>query len=56
MSRRKPGPRAQHNARLVVRVREMHKDSKGVLGAPRMHGDGVEPNARVKPRRAATLA
>ena len=56
MSRRKPGPRAQDNARLLVRVREMHQDSKGVLGAPRMHGDGVEPNARVKPRRAATLA
>ena len=38
-SGRKPGPRAQDNARLLVRIREIHEDSRGVIGAPRMHED-----------------
>ena len=36
---RKPSLRAQENARLVRRIREIHEDSRGVIGAPRMHED-----------------
>lgn len=36
---RQPSPRAQENTRLVRRIREFHKDSRGVIGAPRMHED-----------------
>ncbi|HBO7171442.1 TPA: IS3 family transposase [Pseudomonas aeruginosa] len=36
---RDPSPRAQENARLVRRIREIHEDSRGVIGAPRMHED-----------------
>lgn len=32
---RQPSPRAQENARLVKRIREIHEDSRGVIGAPR---------------------
>ncbi len=40
--KRKPSPRAQDNARLLVRIREIHEDSKGVMGALRMQEDLVE--------------
>ena len=36
---REPSARAQENARLVKRIREIHEDSRGVIGAPRMHED-----------------
>jgi len=36
---RKPGPRAQANARLLERMREIHEDSRGIIGAPRMQED-----------------
>lgn len=36
---RQPGPRARANARLLTRIREIHEDSKGVIGAPRMQED-----------------
>lgn len=36
---REPSSRAQENARLVRRIREIHEDSRGVIGAPRMHED-----------------
>ena len=29
---REPSPRAQENARLVRRIREIHEDSRGVIG------------------------
>ena len=38
-SGRTPGPRAQDNARLLVRMREIHEDSRGIIGAPRMQED-----------------
>ena len=38
-SKRKPGSRAQDNARLLVRIREIHEDSSGAIGAPRMQED-----------------
>jgi len=36
---REPSPRTQENARLAKRIREIHEDSRGVIGAPRMHED-----------------
>ena len=39
---RKPGPRARANAGLLERIREIHEDSKGVIGAPRMQEDLVD--------------
>ena len=54
-SGRKPGPRAQDNARLLVRIREMHEDSKGVLGAPRIQEDLVEEGEVVSLNRVARL-
>lgn len=34
---REPSPRAQENAPLVLRIRPIHEDSRGVIGAPHMH-------------------
>lgn len=54
-SGRKPGPRAQANSRLLVRIREIHKDSLGVIGVPRMHEDLVEDGECVSINRVARL-
>ena len=54
-SGRKPGPRAQDNARLLVRIREMHEDSKGVLGAPRTHEDLGDEGETASLNRVARL-
>ena len=54
-SGRKPGPRAQDNARLLVRMREMHEDSKGILGAPRMHEDLGDEGESASLNRVARL-
>ena len=52
---RTPGPRAQDNARLLVRIREMHEDSRGALGAPRMHEDLGDEGERASLNRVARL-
>ena len=52
---RKPGLRAQDNARLLVRIREMHEDSRGVLGAPRMHEDLGDEGEAASLNRVARL-
>ena len=36
---RKPSARETDNERLLTRIREIHDDSGGVIGAPRMHED-----------------
>ena len=36
---RPPSATAMDNARLLKRIREIHEDSRGVIGAPRMHED-----------------
>lgn len=54
-SGRKPGPRAQDNARLLVRIREMHEDSKGALGAPRIQEDLVDEGEVASLNRVARL-
>lgn len=52
---RKPGPRAQANARLLERIREIHEDSKGVIGAPRMQEDLVDEGMHASVNRVARL-
>src|SRR5699024_9812430 len=37
--RRTPSPRAVENECLLGRIREIHQDSGGVIGTPRMHED-----------------
>lgn len=54
-SGRKPGPRARANARLLERIREIHEDNLGVIGAPRMHEDLVDEGERVSVNRVARL-
>jgi putative transposase len=52
---RTPGPRASANARLLARIREIHEDSLGVIGAPRMHEDLTDEGERVSLNRVARL-
>ena len=52
---RKPSPRAEENARLLVRIREIHNDSRGVIGAPRMHEDLRDEGEQVSLNRVARL-
>lgn len=54
-SSREPGPRAQDNARLLVRMREIHDDSKGIIGAPRMHEDLTDEGESASLNRVARL-
>ncbi|RRW40388.1 hypothetical protein EGJ52_21615 [Pseudomonas luteola] len=44
---REPSQRAQENARLVRCIREIHKDSRSVIGAPRMHEDLLDEGESV---------
>ena len=53
--RRTPGPRALANARVLERIREIHEDSLGVIGAPRMHEDLTDEGERVSLNRVARL-
>ena len=50
-----PGPRARANARLLERIREIHEDSLGVIGAPRMHEDLTDEGESVSLNRVARL-
>ena len=52
---RDPSSRAQENARLVRRIREIHEDSRGVIGAPRMHEDLRDEGETVSLNRVARL-
>jgi len=52
---RLPGPRARANARLLERIREIHEDSLGVIGAPRMHEDLTDEGEFVSLNRVARL-
>ncbi len=50
-----PSPRAQANARLVKRIREIHEDSRGVIGAPRMHEDLLDEGETISLNHVAHL-
>jgi len=52
---REPSSRAQDNTRLVGRIREIHEDSRGVIGAPRMHEDLLAEGETVSLNRVARL-
>lgn len=52
---RAPSARARDNARLLERIREIHDDSKGVIGAPRMHEDLTHEGETASLNRIARL-
>ena len=52
---REPSARAKDNARLLVKIREYHADSDGVMGAPRMHEALCYAGERVGLNRIARL-
>lgn len=52
---RKPSARAKANARLLERIREIHADSLGVIGAPRMWEDLVDEGAKASLNRVARV-
>ena len=47
--------REQANQRLLRRIREIHEDSRGVIGAPRMQEDLVHEGETVSLNRVARL-
>ena len=54
-SKRLPSARQRDNQRLAVRIREMHEDSRGTLGAGRMHEDLVDQGETASLNRVARL-
>jgi len=54
-SRRGPSARQLDNERLLKRIRALHEDSRGSLGAPRMHEDLVEEGETASKNRIARL-
>ena len=54
-STRQPSARQVDNDRLLARIRELHENSRGVLGAPRRHEDLVEEGETVSLHRVARL-
>ena len=54
-SKRLPSARELDNQRLLGRIRELHGDSRGTLGAGRMHEDLVEEGETASLNRVARL-
>lgn len=52
---RPPSARQLDNERLLKRIREIHEDSQGVIGAPRMHEDLVDEGETASRNRVARL-
>ena len=52
---RSPSARESENARLLTRIRDIHDDSGGAIGAPRMHEDLVAEGESVSLNRVARL-
>lgn len=52
---RRPSRRSHENARLLARMREMHRESGGALGAPRMQEDLLAAGMRCGRHRVARL-
>ena len=52
---RGPSARAQANAQLLVRIREIHRASREAYGAPNIHAELVETGTRVNRKRVARL-
>ncbi len=54
-SKRLPSARQLDNQRLLGRIRELHEDSRGTLGAGRMQEDLAEEGESASPNRVARL-
>ncbi len=52
---RAPSARAQGDARLLERIREIHADSRSTYGAPRIHAELTAKGVRVGRKRVARL-
>lgn len=52
---RKPSTRDLENAHLLTRIREIHDDSGGIVGAPRMHEDLQDEGKQASLNRVARL-
>src|SRR4051812_28983919 len=52
---RAPSVRAQADARLLVKIREIQQRSRDSYGRPRVHADLAEQGVRVGPKRVARL-
>ena len=52
---RSPSARQLDNERLLARIREMHQDSRGAMGAPRMHEDLTDIGETASKNRIARL-
>mgnify|MGYP001822373127 FL=1 len=52
---RPPSARQLDNERLLERIQEIHEDSRGAIGAPRMHEDLVDAGETASPNRVARL-
>ncbi len=53
--KRPPNPRQIDNDRLLERIREIHEDSRGAIGVPRMHEDLREAGETASKNRIARL-
>ena len=53
--KRAPSKRAQEDAKLTKRIREIHQRSKGTYGAPRIHAELEAAGVRVGRKRVARL-
>ena len=52
---REPSRREAENARLLERIRDIHDDSGGIIGAPRMHEDLQAEGESISLNRVARL-
>lgn len=52
---RSPSRRTLENTRLLKLIRAIHGDSRGVIGAPRMHEDLCDEGERVSLNRVARI-
>jgi len=52
---RPPSARQMDNERVLKRIREIHEDSGGIIGAPRMHEDLTEEGETASKNRIARL-
>ncbi len=52
---RRPSARQLDNERLLARIRELHDDSRGVMGAPRIHEDLTDEGETASLNRIARL-
>lgn len=53
--KRPPSPRAQEDAKLLKRIRDIHRRSKGTYGAPRIHAELAADGVHVGRKRVARL-